>query len=102
MDGVLADWLGKFKQLSNNINPEDYKQRFGQKAYYDLIDSDQEKYYSELNWLPDGKILVDYLQDYPVEILSSGPTEYSQVGKDRKSTRLNSSHVSESRMPSSA
>ena len=29
-------------------------------------------------------------------------TPFDQIDKDRKSTRLNSSHVSESRMPSSA
>ena len=32
----------------------------------------------------------------------SGIATYSQVGADRKSTRLNSSHVLRSRMPSSA
>ena len=34
--------------------------------------------------------------------LGISPIEWSLLGVDRKSTRLNSSHVSESRMPSSA
>jgi len=81
MDGVLTDWVGKFKQLSNGIDSEDYKQRYGEKAYYDLVDSVGERFYSQLEWLPDGKQIVDYLKDYPAIILSSGPTEYAQVGK---------------------
>ena len=71
MDGVLTDWVGKFKQLSNGIDPDTYKERYGEKAYYDLIDSAGERYYSELNWLPDAHQLVKYLEEYPVEILSN-------------------------------
>ena len=39
-----------------------------------------------------------------VKMYVCGPTVYNliHIGKDRKSTRLNSSHSGESRMPSSA
>ena len=41
----------------------------------------------------------DFIKDAAIEAIRSGKTKYT---KDRKSTRLNSSHVSQSRMPSSA
>ena len=51
-------------------------------------------YYSNVSYIPEPE--VRYVQ-VPVEV----PVEVVKE-KDRKSTRLNSSHVSESRMPSSA
>ena len=42
------------------------------------------------------------VRKYPRKLSSWGITEIKKNTPDRKSTRLNSSHVSESRMPSSA
>ena len=49
----------------------------------------------------------EYQKDLVADRLSAGAADFAVVGLvyvllDRKSTRLNSSHVSESRMPSSA
>ena len=46
----------------------------------------------------------NYLNPFPIKVLASTQHHYALVAlpKDRKSTRLNSSHVSQSRMPSSA
>ena len=49
--------------------------------------------------LRDGQIIVESLCS---DILTLGNANSINAGLDRKSTRLNSSHVSESRMPSSA
>ena len=49
----------------------------------------------QLEWAADQPEIPFYLAGY-------GPKALAVAGRDRKSTRLNSSHMSESRMPSSA
>ena len=49
-----------------------------------------------------GKERIQVFQGNVIGRHGSGVQETYTVRKDRKSTRLNSSHVSESRMPSSA
>ena len=63
--------------------------------------------YAEI--LSDGSVGIKLHNTYVVKIhedgtytLNSGGWNTSTTKEDRKSTRLNSSHVSESRMPSSA
>ncbi len=48
-------------------------------------------------------ILEQHLNENGIEVLTNAKIEaFTGNGKDRKSTRLNSSHLRESRMPSSA
>ena len=51
------------------------------------------------NKFPNFKFKVE---NQEIVLWSSIKPSYLEKGKDRKSTRLNSSHMSESRMPSSA
>ena len=51
--------------------------------------------------LPDEDILVDYRDYFSEEELAAFIPAFREEG-DRKSTRLNSSHNNQSRMPSSA
>ena len=53
------------------------------------------KYFEEISKIPRGSGNEKEISDYLAQ-------EGRRLGLDRKSTRLNSSHVSESRMPSSA
>ena len=60
--------------------------------------------WSEPHWYPNGKTVDTDPKDWSKRItrnIGVGVEEYSK-GKDRKSTRLNSSHLRLSRMPSSA
>ena len=56
------------------------------------------------NYQTDYKPLLDFAQDHKLKFIATNiPRRYASiVSKDRKSTRLNSSHPSISRMPSSA
>ena len=51
-------------------------------------------------WVADSQML--FSDCYAVLTLAAQQTSRIRLGPDRKSTRLNSSHMSESRMPSSA
>ena len=45
---------------------------------------------------------ADYLRDSGFRVKAISTNDLTEMGQDRKSTRLNSSHSGESRMPSSA
>ena len=71
-------------------------------AEYDLVDSVVMT--DIVDGLPQG-LALDMNQSRYVENFSSkiiGTNDYEDTAEDRKSTRLNSSHVRTSRMPSSA
>ena len=61
---------------------------------------------THVDWVQDAKAAIKYLSDNPkYDIICFDhdlSDEHYSAFIDRKSTRLNSSHVSESRMPSSA
>ena len=59
---------------------------------------------SEVEIILDGNVnyLKKYEKDFIIKTVIKADASYPDVMADRKSTRLNSSHVSESRMPSSA
>ena len=50
----------------------------------------------------DSVVVENRDREYVIDRVRAGVLEQGTVDLDRKSTRLNSSHVSESRMPSSA
>ena len=56
-------------------------------------------YYAKLQDMPDSEYKVEILEDGPIKKIAVNGVRTSV---DRKSTRLNSSHKTESRMPSSA
>ena len=88
VDKLMADWFNDNTAVKGHFMPpgvydkECYIHRDYNKKYYeyDVIFVGSKRYHEEYKFRPQ---LIDFL-------------------RDRKNTRLNSSHVSESRMPSSA
>ena len=80
--------------------------------FFKFYDDKNEDHVAAVQWLEDHlpeKFMDDSETDWVKIFRTPPPTPevlavpyFNQVDKDRKSTRLNSSHVSESRMPSSA
>ena len=91
--------------VSTGYTSELYMQKLGDLAAVQLTYDDA--YVSSFTLTRDssGKVVVEYISTEVDEFNSSSPygKSYAKTSADdRKSTRLNSSHSGESRMPSSA
>ena len=85
---------GKGEDVSSSIG--------GDKKFFDSLEGQERKRQAEMDsrmmvnmthvWIPDAKTLDDHLKYLTTRA----------IVKDRKSTRLNSRHITRSRMPSSA
>ena len=82
MDGVLTDFENSFSKLSpQKIQP--FIDKNGLNEFWNLIDKEGVKFWSEMEWMEDGKELWEFLQNYKeVELLSSPSlAQNSRIGK---------------------
>jgi len=82
MDGVLCNFDKKFREISNGTKIIDFANFYGWDKTWNLIEDNGVEYWSELEWMNDGKILWDYLvslKSQTLEILTGSP--YGLVGK---------------------
>lgn len=73
MDGVIVDFISAIHKLFKLTDFREWE-KMGKEKYVD-INKTGEKWWSEMNWLSDGKKLWNYLKDYDVTILSAGPKD---------------------------
>ena len=75
MDGCLTNFDGNFKNLLPNGNKYkdgwSYEEKYGKKAFWDVVATGGLKFWSHMSWMPDGKILWNYIKDKNTEILSA-------------------------------
>jgi len=72
MDGVLCDFDKRFKDLNpEHLKPSEYISKYNTNKFWDLIDSYKEKFWSEMQWMPDGKQLWEYIKKYNPSLLSA-------------------------------
>jgi hypothetical protein len=83
MDGVIADFDKRFKEFSNGIAPQNYVDKFGLEAFWDLIDKQVGvRFWTGIDWMPDGKEYWNYIKKYNPKLLSSPSRENeSRLGK---------------------
>jgi len=82
MDGCLTDFDVAFTELTNGISPNDYKKEHGIDGFWNLIDKEGVKFWSEMPWMEDGKQLWDYIKKYSPTLLTSPSIEQdSRTGK---------------------
>jgi hypothetical protein len=80
MDGVLTDFNNGFKKLNTEgLGPKEYEQEYGKNKIWPLISDQGSLFWSNLEWMSDGKELWNYLQQYTPTILSSPSREYSSI-----------------------
>lgn len=82
LDGVLADFNKRFQYFSNGILPKDYESRHGLENFWQFIDNYGVEFWSEIEWMEDGKELWDYIKPFSPYILSSpSRSASSKIGK---------------------
>jgi len=79
LDGVLVDFSKGYHKLTGiDLNGEFRKD----KKFWEPIDKAGKKFWTELDWMKDGKELWDYIEKYKPDILSAPSREDdSRVGK---------------------
>ena len=73
LDGVLTDWEKAVRKLGFGSS-ESLIERGGEGLLFGLIGKAGVKFWSQMDWMPDGKKLWNYISQYPVKIISA-PTK---------------------------
>lgn len=69
LDGVLVDLDKEFEKFGYGT-PEECVEKYGKKAFWDLIKS-TEHFWLNMEWMPDGKQLWDFVKEYNPTILTT-------------------------------
>lgn len=80
MDGVIADWKGQFKKKFG-YPVEIFDGRFGKEKRQKLVQQNSPLFYENMPWTKDGKILFNFLKQFPTEILSHSTDDQCKQGK---------------------
>jgi len=82
LDGVLVDFEQGFKKLkenTENLSPTEYQEKYGKNSIWKLINDKGSSFWANLNWMPDGRSLWDYIKRYNPIILSSPSLDNSCI-----------------------
>lgn len=74
LDGVLCDFQKQFLNIEeneDNLEFEEYREKYGVKKAWELVDKYGVKWWSEMDWHKGGKELWEYVLQYDPIILSS-------------------------------
>lgn len=98
LDGVLVDFNGGYKELTGMNTKKATKLPLSD--FWEPIDKAGESWWTELNWMSDGKKLWSYIKKYSPTILSApSRNESSKIGK-RKWVKKNIGSVNLILVPS--
>ena len=82
MDGVITDFDKRFMKYSKNIPPDQYEQEKGTKVFWDLINKEGVKFWSEMDWMPQGREYWNYIKKYnPILLSAPSQDKSSYIGK---------------------
>jgi hypothetical protein len=82
LDGVLVDFDKGYKDLTGMTTQEANSQ--GDKVFWEPIKKAGEKYWVDLEWMPKGKQLWNYIKQYNPKLLSAPSREKSsRTGKQK-------------------
>jgi hypothetical protein len=78
MDGVLCDFDKQFSDSNpEHLSPSEYIAKYSTSKFWKLIGSYKEKFWSEMEWMSDGKQLWEYIIKYKPTLLSAPSYEAS-------------------------
>jgi len=81
MDGVLTDWEKQFERLFQ-VPVKTYETEHGNDNRYKLVRKNSPNFYATMPWMNDGKILYNFIKEFPTEILSHATDEKCKQGKE--------------------
>lgn len=81
MDGVICDWEKQFEKYSGGIPVALYKVEHGEQNRYNLVKNNSPEFYATMPWMKDGRMLVNFLKNFQVEILSHSTDKQAYDGK---------------------
>ncbi len=82
MDGVITDFDKCFMKYSKGIPPTQYELENGTKAFWNLINREGVKFWSEMDWMPDGKTYWKRIKKYnPILLSAPSQDKSSYIGK---------------------
>lgn len=82
MDGVLTDWEKQFEKTFG-VPVETYEAEHGKEQRYNLVKSHSPNFYATMPWMSDGKILYNFIKEFPTEILSHATDPECKQGKEK-------------------
>ncbi len=83
LDGVLCDFEKAFLKLTN-IEVEQYLEKFGKEKTWQVVIDNGSKFWSDLEWMPDGKELWKFIVDLQPIICSTPNRDISsRIGKKK-------------------
>ena len=84
LDGVLVDFNEGWKKIpeSEGLTSEEFEEKHGKPAFWKILNVQGKEWWSNLDWLPDGKQLWNYVKKYNPTVLSTPSSNPgSKVGK---------------------
>lgn len=88
LDGVLVDWNKGYKNVSGGMSEDEFKAKYGGAASLNLLKQYGVSWWINLEWMPDGKKLWEYIQNnflrYKVLTAVGKPGEWSSMAKKGK------------------
>ena len=86
MDSVLTDFYKAFEDLGKQINygmkPEKFEEKYGTGAFWTAIAKGKVEFWSNMDWMEDGRKLWNYVKKYNPTILTKpARSKYSKEGK---------------------
>jgi len=85
MDGVLCNFEKRFKELTG-IDFNEYVEKNTWTKTWKIVENDGIRFWSDLEWMKDGKKLWDFIKGLNVQILTGSPYykvgEYAKIGKE--------------------
>ena len=72
MDGVLCDFAGAFQKIAKTkLMPNEYEDKYGSDEFWDIVTKGEKEFWSNMDWMPDGKVLWNYVKRYNPIIISA-------------------------------
>ena len=82
MDGVLTDFDKRFMDFSKGVHPDEFDKTHSISQFWAVVGYGGEKYWTEMQWIPHGKQLWDYIKGKNPSILSAPSKDpKSKTGK---------------------